>query len=67
MSNETKYSNDRSAALSRARELPQAKRGLALSVASEAQKGGPAERNPDPYNSSGSFDRTKNWARIGKR
>ena len=21
----------------------------------------------DPYNTSGSFDRTKNWARIGKR
>ena len=26
-----------------------------------------AVRNPDPYNSSGSFDRTKNWARVGKR
>ena len=67
MSNETKFSDDRSATLSRARELPQAKRRLALSVEIEPQKGGLAERNPDPYNSSGSFDRTKNWARIGKR
>jgi hypothetical protein len=25
------------------------------------------ERGNDPYNTSGSFDRTKNWARIGKR
>jgi hypothetical protein len=24
-------------------------------------------RGNDPYNTSGSFDRTKNWARIGKR
>jgi hypothetical protein len=25
------------------------------------------ERGNDPYNTSGSFDRTKNWARVGKR
>jgi hypothetical protein len=25
------------------------------------------ERSTDPYNTSGSFDRTKNWARVGKR
>ena len=24
-------------------------------------------RGSDPYNTSGSFDRTKNWARVGKR
>ena len=24
-------------------------------------------RGSDPYNTSGSFDRKKNWARIGKR
>jgi len=24
-------------------------------------------RSTDPYNTSGSFDRTKNWARVGKR
>lgn len=26
-----------------------------------------AQRGSDPYNTSGSFDRKKNWARIGKR
>jgi hypothetical protein len=25
------------------------------------------EQGSDPYNSSGSFDRKKNWTRIGKR
>jgi hypothetical protein len=25
------------------------------------------ERSSDPYNTSGSFDRKKNWAKIGKR
>jgi hypothetical protein len=24
-------------------------------------------RGVDPYNTSGSFDRTKNWTRVGKR
>jgi hypothetical protein len=26
-----------------------------------------AQRGSDPYNTSGSFDRKKNWARVGKR
>jgi hypothetical protein len=25
------------------------------------------DRGVDPYNTSGSFDRNKNWARVGKR
>jgi hypothetical protein len=25
------------------------------------------EQGSDPYNSSGSFDRAKNWTRVGKR
>jgi hypothetical protein len=25
------------------------------------------DRGSDPYNTSGSFDRTKNWTRIGRR
>jgi hypothetical protein len=25
------------------------------------------DRGVDPYNTSGSFDRTKNWTRVGKR
>jgi hypothetical protein len=26
-----------------------------------------AHQNSDPYNTSGSFDRKKHWARVGKR
>ncbi len=25
------------------------------------------EQGSDPYNTSGSFDRTKNWSRVGRR
>jgi len=25
------------------------------------------DRGSDPYNTSGGFDRTKNWSRVGKR
>ena len=25
------------------------------------------DRGSDPYNTSGSFDRTKNWTRVGRR
>ncbi len=50
------------------RELREAKkidRGLTLSV--EPVKVSVASRGFDPYNTSGSFDRKKHWARIGKR
>ncbi len=40
-------------------------RGLSLDTTPRKSANG--QRNPDPYNSSGSFDRTKNWARVGKR
>jgi len=39
----------------------------ALSLCTEPPRAAAAERNPDPYNTSGSFDRTKNWARVGRR
>lgn len=32
-----------------------------------ARKPGNEQRGSDPYNTSGSFDRKKNWARVGKR
>jgi hypothetical protein len=32
-----------------------------------ARKPGHDQRGSDPYNTSGSFDRKKNWARVGKR
>jgi hypothetical protein len=38
-----------------------------LSLEVEPRRSPARKRNPDPYNSSGSFDRTKNWARVGKR
>jgi hypothetical protein len=39
--------------------------GLSLDVESPRQV--KPERNSDPYNTSGSFDRTKNWAKVGRR
>lgn len=39
--------------------------GLALDT--EIRKTASPARSPDPYNSSGSFDRKKNWERVGKR
>lgn len=50
------------------RELREAKkkdRGLTLSV--EPAKNSIASKGFDPYNTSGSFDRKKHWARVGKR
>jgi hypothetical protein len=50
------------------RELRQAKKAPELSVASPPLKAANlAQCGFDPYNTSGSFDRTKNWARVGKR
>jgi hypothetical protein len=51
---------------SRAPTAPRVTQPLSLDM--EPRKSDHRElRNPDPYNTSGSFDRTKNWARIGKR
>ncbi len=50
------------------RELREAKKidhGLSLSVEPVNVPAGP--RGFDPYNTSGSFDRKKHWARVGKR
>jgi hypothetical protein len=38
-----------------------------LSLRTLPHKPAKDERSSDPYNTSGSFDRTKNWARVGKR
>ena len=59
MNNENRARGDR----------PQPPTGKAqhLSLARDLRKPQPAERGADPYNTSGSFDRTKNWARVGKR
>ena len=49
------------------RELRQAQvtRELSLNVA--PQKAANDKQGCDPYNTSGSFDRKKNWTRVGKR
>jgi len=48
-------------------ELRQAKAAPDLSVARAPLKAANEQRGFDPYNTSGSFDRKKNWARVGKR
>jgi hypothetical protein len=56
------------AAVARPATKPQAPKSFALSLDMESLKQTKKpERNSDPYNTSGSFDRTKNWARVGKR
>ncbi len=49
------------------RELRRAKAAPELAVAAEPLKAANEQRGFDPYNTSGSFDRKKNWARVGKR
>jgi len=49
------------------RELRQAHAAQELSVDAEPTKAANQNRGCDPYNTSGSFDRKKNWARVGKR
>jgi hypothetical protein len=46
-------------------ELRHAKAALALD--SGPKKVSYKEQGSDPYNSSGSFDRKKNWTKVGKR
>jgi hypothetical protein len=49
------------------RELRQAKLAQKLSVEIAPPKAANENRGFDPYNTSGSFDRKKNWMRVGKR
>jgi hypothetical protein len=49
------------------RELRQANVAQALSVDAAPLKAANENRGVDPYNTSGSFDRKKNWTRVGKR
>ncbi len=66
MTRDDKSSNARSAAFTRkARDSKEAKHP-ALSLGDAPRKAA-NEQGADPYNTSGSFDRTKNWARVGKR
>jgi hypothetical protein len=49
------------------RELRQANLAQKLSLDEEPLKPANEKRGFDPYNTSGSFDRKKNWMRVGKR
>ena len=48
-------------------ELRQAKAAQTLALDPGPKKGSYKEQGSDPYNSSGSFDRKKNWTKVGKR
>jgi hypothetical protein len=68
MSNDMKTSNDRRRPpVLESREQSRVKRERALSLDLEPRRTETELRSSDPYNTSGSFDRTKNWARVGKR
>lgn len=49
------------------RELRRARLEQELCVEAAPLKAVNENRGSDPYNTSGSFDRKKNWTRIGKR
>ncbi|MEP6886580.1 MAG: hypothetical protein ABJC66_17665 [Gammaproteobacteria bacterium] len=49
------------------RELRQANMAEKLSVKSAPLKAANEKRGFDPYNTTGSFDRKKHWAGVGKR
>ncbi len=49
------------------RELRQAKAAQRFTLEPDPKKPSYKEQGADPYNTSGSFDRTKNWTRVGKR
>jgi hypothetical protein len=51
----------------RERNAPRSAPRFELSLDLEPRKSASFQPGPDPYNSSGSFDRTKSWARVGKR
>jgi hypothetical protein len=68
MSNGIKNSNDRQGPPAiETREQARVRRERALSLDMEPHSNETALRSSDPYNTSGSFDRTKNWSRVGKR
>jgi hypothetical protein len=68
MASDHKTGNDTDTSFSYGvRELRQANVARKLSVENAPPKAANEKRGFDPYNTSGSFDRKKNWARVGKR
>lgn len=48
-------------------ELRRARAAQELHLEQAPARGGAPKLGGDPYNTSGSFDRKNNWARVGKR
>jgi hypothetical protein len=68
MASDYKTRNDPDANISfGVREMRQANAARKLSVEDAPLKAANEKRGFDPYNTSGSFDRKKNWTRVGKR
>ena len=49
------------------RESQESKAPKTLALDEEDLKAADRDQGSDPYNTSGGFDRTKNWTRVGKR
>ena len=49
------------------RELRQARTAQTLALDPGPKKVSYKEQGSDPYNTSGSFDRKKNWTKVGRR
>jgi hypothetical protein len=69
MASDHKTPDDRKSAFSfGVRELKRAAAAQDLSLADTSRLRATSEnRGVDPYNTSGSFDRKRNWTRVGKR
>ena len=67
MASNNKIQTDDSSFSFAVRELRQAKTARTLELDPSPTKPSCKEQGSDPYNTSGSFDRTKNWTRVGKR
>jgi hypothetical protein len=68
MASDYKRPSDDSSFTFAVQELKQARAAAqALGLDPGPKKVSYKEQGSDPYNSSGSFDRTKNWTRVGKR
>lgn len=68
MGDDLKLANDRnSRAGSGSQDMAPPSGNSKLSLETLPRKPANAPRSSDPYNTSGSFDRTKNWTRVGRR
>jgi hypothetical protein len=68
MASDNRSSNDRDTTFELKQRGPrETTQNPGLSLAEAPRKTVGHQPGSDPYNTSGSFDRKKNWARVGKR